>query len=116
MKLNMWESNLELVRHINNEIEFCLNYTKGETENSFYFNEVLKRAIVRSITIIGEASKKLDPDFKYEHNHIPWKKMARMRDVLIHDYMGIDYELVWEVATVHLLELYPDIQALLENQ
>jgi len=115
MKLNTWESDLELVRHINNEIEFCLNYTKGESADSFYLNEVLKRAVVRSITIIGEASKKLNPDFKHEHAYIPWKKMAGMRDVLIHDYMGIDYELVWEVANVHLLELYPDIRDLLEK-
>jgi uncharacterized protein with HEPN domain len=112
----MWESDLELVRHIYYEIQFCQKYTLNENLDSFLDNEVLKRAIVRSITIIGEASKKIDPDFRHEHSHIPWKKMAGMRDVLIHDYMGVDYELVWEVSTVHLPELLTDIQALLNNQ
>ncbi|HSK14126.1 MAG TPA: HepT-like ribonuclease domain-containing protein [Phnomibacter sp.] len=110
----MWESDLELVRHILEEIKFCIQSTKNENADSFFKNEILKRAIVRSIEIIGEASKKLDPDFRYEHDHIPWKKMAGMRDVLIHDHMGVDHELVWEVATKHIPELFDDIQALLE--
>jgi uncharacterized protein with HEPN domain len=112
----MLASNLELIRHIHEEIQFCMNATRGENEISFLNNEVLKRAVVRAIEIIGEASKKLDPEFRSNNSHIPWKKMAGMRDVLIHDYMGVDYELVWEVVSIHLKELATDIQFLLPTE
>ncbi len=110
----MLASNLELIKHIHEEIQFCFQATRGENVDSFLQNEVLKRAVVRAIEIIGEASKRLDPDFKTENSNIPWKKMAGMRDVLIHDYMGVDYELVWEVVTVHLPDLSEDIQLILQ--
>jgi uncharacterized protein with HEPN domain len=112
----MLASNLELVNHIHEEIQFCLHATRGENEDSFIKDEIIKRAVVRAIEIIGEASKKLDTGFKAENNHIPWKKMAGMRDVLIHDYMGVDYELVWEVVSIHLPKLLPDIQSLINTK
>ena len=58
---------------------------------------MLCRAVVRSIEIIGEASKKIDEEFKSTHIHIEWKKMAGARDKLIHDYFGIDYDIVWDI-------------------
>ncbi len=58
---------------------------------------MLCRAVVRSIEIIGEASKKIDEEFKSSHIHIEWKKMAGARDKLIHDYFGIDYDIVWDI-------------------
>lgn len=58
---------------------------------------MLCRAVVRSIEIIGEASKKIDEEFKSKHIHIEWKKMAGARDKLIHDYFGIDYDIVWDI-------------------
>lgn len=112
----MWASNYELIRHIYSELLFCKESIKQVSEDSFYKNEILKRAVVRSIEIIGEASKKLNPDFKMEHVHIPWKKMAGMRDVLVHDYMGVDYELVWEVVSRHLPEMESAIQDLLPKE
>lgn len=58
---------------------------------------MLCRAVVRSIEIIGEASKKIDDEFKSTHNHIEWKKIAGTIDKLIHDYFGIDYDIVWDI-------------------
>ncbi len=58
---------------------------------------MLCRAVVRSIEIIGEAFKKIDDEFKSTHNHIEWKKIAGTRDKLIHDYFGIDYDIVWDI-------------------
>ncbi|WP_297518197.1 HepT-like ribonuclease domain-containing protein [Flavobacterium sp.] len=53
--------------------------------------------MVRSLEIIGEATKKIPADFKVKWNTIPWKNMAGMRDRLIHDYMGVNYTIVWDV-------------------
>ncbi len=71
--------------------------------------------MVRSIEIIGEASKKLDSDFKSKHPQIEWKKMAGSRDVMIHDYFGIDYEIVWNIIEEKIPELLFQINAILET-
>lgn len=69
-------------------------------------DETIKRAIVRSIEIIGEASKKIPVDIKDKYNLINWKNMAGMRDRLIHNYMGINYTIVWDVVNHKIPELY----------
>lgn len=64
----------------------------------FLSDETLKRAVSRSLEIIGEATKKIPADVKYRWKAIEWKQMAGMRDKLIHDYMGVNYLIVWNVA------------------
>jgi uncharacterized protein with HEPN domain len=93
----MSASNLELVRHILTETAFIIQHTDKKTKEQVIEDEVLCRAVVRSIEIIGEASKKIDEEFKAAHIHIEWKKMAGVRDKLIHDYFGIDYDIVWDI-------------------
>lgn len=60
-------------------------------------DEVIKRAVVRNLEIIGEASKKIPVDEKLKYPSIKWREMAGMRDRLIHDYIGVDYFIVWDV-------------------
>jgi uncharacterized protein with HEPN domain len=62
-------------------------------------DETLKRAFVRSIEIIGEAVKQLPDEFRSEHSAIDWRAIAGTRDNLIHDYFGIDYDIVWDIVT-----------------
>jgi Uncharacterized conserved protein len=81
---------------------------------SFAGNATLKRAFVRSLEIIGEASKKLPEDFKTMQSDIEWRKLSGMRDRLIHDYFGVDYTIVWDVATTKLRDLRSKLQTLLE--
>lgn len=68
-------------------------------------DEVLCRASIRILEIIGEATKKLSTEFKSEHSQIEWKKIAGTRDKLIHDYYGIDYDIVWDILTSKIKEL-----------
>jgi uncharacterized protein with HEPN domain len=72
--------------------------TIGAKEKDEVINDaILCRAIVRSLEIIGEASKKLDDGFKAKYPHVEWKKMAGTRNWLIHDNFGVDYDIVWDI-------------------
>ncbi|MCM0713495.1 MULTISPECIES: HepT-like ribonuclease domain-containing protein [Parabacteroides] len=82
----------------------------------FLSDETLKRAIARSLEIIGEATKKIPADVKYEWKDISWKQMAGMRDKLIHDYMGVNYLIVWDVAKNIIPVLIPQIEAVIDKE
>jgi uncharacterized protein with HEPN domain len=101
----MLPSNVELLKHILDEINFVLKETSTLSFVNFVDDPVLKRAVVRSLEIIGEASKKIHPDFKSANPEIDWRGMAGTRDKLIHDYFGVDYELVWDIIQNNLPEL-----------
>ena len=81
---------------------------------SFVRNPTVKRAFVRSLEIIGEASKKMSEDVRAMQPDIEWRKVTGMRDRLIHDYFGVDYTIVWDVATTKLPDLRSKFQSLLE--
>ena len=81
----------------------------------FLQDETLKRAVVRSLEIIGEASKKIPADFKLKWNSIEWKSMAGMRDRLIHDYMGINYSIVWDVLKNKIPDLSTQIEQVIQE-
>ncbi len=111
----MLPSNIELLNHILDEVTFILNAVKGN-EKDFVINDpVLSRAIIRSLEIIGEASAKVDPDFKSEHPQVEWRKMSNTRNRLIHDYFGVDYDIVWDIITSKLPDLEQVIQAIISE-
>ncbi len=79
-------------------------------------DETLKRAVVRSLEIIGEATKKIPADFKIKWDSIKWKNMAGMRDRLIHDYMGVNYSIVWDVIKNKIPELCNQIEGVIGKE
>ncbi len=98
-------SDRDLLRHIRDEVAF-LRSTAARTDlDSFLRDEVLKRAFARSLEIIGEATKKLSPEFRAANPGIEWRLMAGTRDKLIHDYFGVDYALVWDIVSNELPRL-----------
>src|SRR5258706_11947504 len=81
---------IELLRDILQEAEFLAAQAAQTTPDEYMANEVLKRALTRSIEIIGEATKKIPDEVRSDYPSVEWKKMAAMRDRLIHDYGGFD--------------------------
>lgn len=76
-------------------------------------NPHLRRSFVRSLEIIGEATKNISRDLKDEHPEIEWKKIAGMRDKLIHYYFGVDWDVVWDVIKNKLPIYKQQIEAML---
>lgn len=104
----------EYIHHILDEIDYILTQISDMDYDSFVRNPTLKRAFVRSLEIIGEASKKIPEDVREMQPHIEWRKVTGMRDRLIHDYFGVDYTIVWDVATNKLQDLHSNLKILLE--
>jgi uncharacterized protein with HEPN domain len=105
----------EYLLHILDEIDFIQSRLGGIDFDVFNQDETLKRAFVRSLEIIGEAAKKVPDDVRQRFSDIEWRKVSGMRDRLIHDYFGVDYEIVWDAAKNKLPELRRQITDIIKN-
>ncbi len=97
---------LEYLRHIHDECEYLMAaITADMSMDDLMKDETLKRAVVRSLEIIGEATKQISDDLRVEWDQVPWRSLAGLRDKLIHNYMGVNYMIVWDVAKNRIPEI-----------
>lgn len=101
--------------HILGSIEDLEMYTKNVSYDEFMASREKQDAVVRRLEVIGEAVKNLPNDFRGEHQEIPWKKIAGMRDELIHEYFSVDLELVWVTVTDIVPDFKKQIQQILKS-
>ncbi len=88
------------------------SFTKDMTFTTFAEDKKTVYAVIRSLEVLGEATKRIPKSLRQEYPDIPWNKMAGMRDILIHDYMGVDLKTVWKVTQDRLAELKPLLEKL----
>lgn len=99
------KSNSLYLDHILESMKRIQKYISDMDLPDFLQDLKTQDAVVRQFEIIGEAAKRISSDFKDKHTDIPWADMAGMRDVLIHDYIDVNFEIVWKTATEDIPEI-----------
>jgi uncharacterized protein with HEPN domain len=98
------KSDAVYLRHILASCDKILRFC-SEGKDAFWRDDRTQDAVIRNFEIIGEAVKRLSDDARRAHPQVPWREIAGFRDVLIHDYMGVKLELVWNAVSDHLPRL-----------
>ena len=106
----------EYLQHILDETTYIINNSVELDKASFLQDETLKRAYVRSIEVIGEAVKQLPDGLRQKYSAVEWRAMAGMRDRLIHNYFGVDYDIVWDVVSYKIPSLDVEIRQILQQE
>lgn len=91
------------------------NYSKGLSYEELIKNDMAVDAIIRNFEVIGEAAKYIPEEFKSKYPELPLKEMVGMRNVLIHDYLGIDYKFIWQTIKEDLPELKQIIDTIIKE-
>lgn len=99
----------DYIQDILDSIQDIENFIQGMNYEEFRDDRKTINAVIRSIEIIGEASKKIPKSLRDSQPEIPWKKMAGMRDKLTHAYFGIDLEIIWKVVSEEIKQIKPGI-------
>ena len=107
------KGNKVYLKHILDAIAAIEQYTKDVSSEEFQENMLIRDGVIRQIEIIGEAVKNLSNDFRKLHPEVPWKNIAGMRDKLIHQYFGVDLDLVLETVKDNLPELKEQVVEML---
>lgn len=89
------------------------NFTRKVSKKELTENKEKLNAVIRSIEIIGEATKNISESFKEKHKEIPWKEIIGTRDILIHHYFGIDIDILWNIIKRDILTLEKQIKEII---
>lgn len=105
----------DYVQDIVDSIDETDEFSKGMTFEDFLKDRKTVNAVIRSIDVMGEAAKNIPQSLKDKYPDVPWKKMAGMRDKLIHEYSGVDLEIVWQAIKKELPSVRPSVVQVLEE-
>lgn len=111
----MQKDNLAYIKHMRDAIYRIENYVAGMGAQDFLNDEnlVVQAAVVRELEVLGEAANKVEYQFKDDHNAIPWRDLIDTRNKVIHDYLSVDYMLVWDIIEKELPTLKSQIEQIL---
>jgi len=105
----------DYLKDIIDSIKDIESFTENMTFEDFARDRKTINAVIRSFEVIGEAAKKIPKSIRDKHPSIPWKKMVGMRDKMIHEYFGVDIEIIWKTIKEDIPSLKPLIQEVLKS-
>ncbi len=106
----------DFLSDIQEAIRRVLDYTAGMAYETFLSDTKTQDAVIRNLEIIGEATKNLSNELRGRYPDLPWKSMAGARDRLIHDYFGVNLDIVWEIVIIELPKVISRLDGILESE
>lgn len=107
---------IAFIEDIKEAIKRINAYISGMDYKEFFKDKKTQDAVVRNLEIIGEAAKSISQESKQKYSEMPWKDFARVRDKLIHFYHGVNYDIVWDIATNALPPVLKQIKKIIEAE
>jgi len=101
--------------HIKDSIKKIEDYVNGVRFDEFESNSMMTDACIRQLSVIGEACNRLSDELKTSKPEIDWRKIVRLRNIVIHQYFGVDHEIIWDVIQHNLSELKNCVETILED-
>ena len=89
---------------------------KDKSRDNYDEDDILRMGLTHLVQVIGEAARKVSPTFQGEHPEIPWRRIIGMRHRIVHDYMRVDEDILWQVVTKDLPELLPLLEEILPGE
>ncbi len=104
------------LHHILESVKLIEQFIEGIDMGDFIDNKMIHSAVIRQLEIIGEASRLISDDLKNKYTAIPWRIMSDMRNVLIHEYFGVDLAAVWDTVKNDIPRLKHDINEIIKSE
>lgn len=106
---------LVYLMHIRDSLREVRQFIEGESYESFLENRMVQNAVMRSFEVVGEAARRVSPEFREAYPEVPWRLMGDFRNKLIHDYFGLDLDVIWKTATEDAPRLLAQFEGLVEE-
>ena len=103
------------LRHMLDAINWIESYASGSSDDQFRQDHLVQDGVIRQISVLGEAARQTSNDFQASHTNVEWSKIIGMRNVLIHDYLGVDVDEVWRTVQHDLPMLKEQLALLLQT-